>query len=69
MRCCAPIKFTTWTLKYNRCAWVTIDALEAHYRRATVEAEATGSGVKLRTETYEALIKKVRVLYRPASWI
>src|SRR5207247_583600 len=35
--------------------WVTIDGLEAHYRRAVVEAQVTESGLKLRTENVTAL--------------
>jgi dienelactone hydrolase len=33
------IKFVTYTLKYNRCAWLTIEAMQEHYRRAWVDAE------------------------------
>ncbi len=32
------IKFTTHTLKYNRCDWVTVEELIAAYREALVEA-------------------------------
>lgn len=33
------VKFTTWTLRYNRMAWVQVDALGEHWQRARVEAE------------------------------
>lgn len=33
------VKFTTWTLRYNRLNWVVVDALEQHWERARVEAE------------------------------
>ncbi len=33
------IKFVTWTLKYNRMHWVTIDALDEHWEQARIEAE------------------------------
>lgn len=33
------VKFTTWTLRYNRMHWVTVDALEQHWERARVDAE------------------------------
>ncbi len=33
------VKFTTWTLRYNRMNWVVVDALEQHWERARVEAE------------------------------
>ncbi len=32
------VRFTTWTLKYNRMRWVVLDALEKHWDRARVEA-------------------------------
>ena len=33
------LHFTTWTLKYNRMHWLVIDALDAHWERARVDAE------------------------------
>ncbi|HMY71239.1 MAG TPA: prolyl oligopeptidase family serine peptidase, partial [Blastocatellia bacterium] len=33
------VKFTTWTLRYNRMSWVVVDALDQHWERARVEAE------------------------------
>jgi len=33
------VKFTTWTLRYNRMAWVVVDALDQHWERARVDAE------------------------------
>lgn len=39
------LRFITWTLKYNRCDWLTIEEIEQQYRPATVEAnrdEKTG---------------------------
>lgn len=33
------IKFTTWTLRYNRMAWIQVDALGEHWQRARLEAE------------------------------
>jgi dienelactone hydrolase len=32
------IKFTTWTVRYNKCQWLEVDGLERHWERATVEA-------------------------------
>src|SRR5262249_40443673 len=37
------VRFTTWTLRYNRCSWVQIDGLEKHWERARVEAELSSS--------------------------
>ena len=33
------VRFTTWTLAYNRMKWVTIDALGKHWDRARLDAE------------------------------
>ena len=36
------IRFTTWTLKYNRMRWVVVDSLEKHWERARVDADLDG---------------------------
>ena len=36
------VRFTTWTLEYNRMKWVTIDALDQHWERARLDAEILG---------------------------
>ncbi len=36
------IRFTTWTLRYNRSFWVGIDGLEEHWKRALIEAKKEG---------------------------
>src|SRR5262249_24511664 len=33
------VRFTTWTLRYNRARWVTIDGMGEHWKRARVDAE------------------------------
>jgi hypothetical protein len=33
------VRFTTWTLRYNRALWVTVDSLEEHWKRARIDAE------------------------------
>ncbi|MEP7273235.1 MAG: hypothetical protein ABI882_17175, partial [Acidobacteriota bacterium] len=38
------IRFTTWTLTYNRMKWVTVDALGQHWERARLNAEIEGDG-------------------------
>lgn len=35
------IRFTTFTLRYNRMKWLTVDALEKHWERARLDAEVT----------------------------
>ena len=49
------IKFTTWTLKYNRVRWVIVDRLDHQWERATVEANISGPGVTLKTSHVTAL--------------
>jgi hypothetical protein len=36
------VRFTTWTLRYNRMLWVTVDGLEEHWESARVDAEIVG---------------------------
>ena len=32
------VHFTTFTLHYNKCAWITVDALDHHWEQARIEA-------------------------------
>jgi hypothetical protein len=43
------VRFVLFSLRFNRMAWVTVDALEQHWERATVEAEQDGQSVRVRT--------------------
>jgi hypothetical protein len=38
------LRFVTWTLKYNRCHWLEVLALQEHYARAELEARVAGDG-------------------------
>jgi len=38
------VKFQTYTLRYNRSGWVTIDGMERHWEKARVEAELDAHG-------------------------
>ncbi len=50
------VKFTTWTLRYNRIAWVTVDRLEQHWERARVEAEIRNNApIQVTTQNVTAL--------------
>jgi hypothetical protein len=40
----AEINFTTWTLRYNQCFWVTVDALQEHWQPAMVSAKLSATG-------------------------
>ena len=49
------VRFTTWTLAYNRMKWLTIDALGKHWERARLDAEMTGdSAVNVSTSNVNA---------------
>jgi hypothetical protein len=43
-RCPENVRFTTYTLRYNRCAWITVDALDRHWERARIEAHPDEDG-------------------------
>ncbi len=39
------IRFVTWTLKYNRCFWIDVKALDRHYERAEIDVTAQDDGL------------------------
>src|SRR5271166_1637727 len=44
------VRFTTYTLRYNQSAWITVDRLAQHWERATIDAAIVGPGaVAVRT--------------------
>jgi hypothetical protein len=45
----AHIRFVTYTTRFNRCFWVTVEELEKHYERAEVDARREGSGSTITT--------------------
>lgn len=50
------IRFTTWTLRYNNSAWLTVDALEQHWQQARVRAAIlAGNTVRIDAENVTAL--------------
>lgn len=51
------LRFITWTLKYNKCAWLTIEEMTEQYRPAIVESERdekTGL-LKIKTQNVSVL--------------
>ena len=49
------VRFTTWTLAYNRMNWVTVDAMGKHWERARLNAEIVGeSSVAVETSNVTA---------------
>jgi Prolyl oligopeptidase family len=60
------IRFTTYTLRYNRCAWVTVDALDRHWERARIEAHSDeGGGLIFATDNVKAFSVHVPSGYAP----
>ncbi|MBM3740552.1 MAG: hypothetical protein FJW39_32790 [Acidobacteria bacterium] len=50
------IRFTTFTLRYNRMKWLIVDALGEHWERATVDARINGDReIAITTRNVEAL--------------
>ena len=49
------IKFVTYTLRYARMKWITVDGLEQHWERGRVEAEYSPTGFDLKTSGVTAL--------------
>jgi len=58
------IRFSTYTLKYNRAGWVTVDGLKEHWSEARIQAEAAPEGtVTARTSNISDL-----TFSYPAGW-
>ena len=45
------IRFLTYTTRYNRSYWVSLDGLERHYERAEVDAERADGGASFALKT------------------
>jgi hypothetical protein len=49
------VRLTTWTLRYNKSAWLRIDELEEHWEKASVVAQPTEEGFSLEPKNVNAL--------------
>jgi predicted esterase len=49
------VRFVTYTLKFPKCDWVAVEALEHHYEKASVDAEQTENGFKVKTANVRLL--------------
>jgi hypothetical protein len=49
------VRFVTYTLRYPRCEWVQILALDRHYDRALVDAKRTENGFDVKTTNVRTL--------------
>ncbi|MEO8050515.1 MAG: prolyl oligopeptidase family serine peptidase [Acidobacteriota bacterium] len=54
------IRFVTYTTRYNRCFWVTVEGLDQHYQRAEVDARRSPSDgtIEVKTANVSALALK-----------
>lgn len=48
------VRFATYTLKYPRCDWVQLLALDRHYERAAVDGEVGDAGFTIKTRNVQA---------------
>lgn len=49
------VSFVTYTTKFTLCDWIDVLALEKHYDKATVDAEADGRDYRVTTKNVRAL--------------
>lgn len=59
------IMFTTWTLRYNKVRWLTIDSLAKHWERAKVDVEQTANGATVKTQNVTGLTLTVPPGFSP----
>ena len=49
------IRFQTYTLRYNACKWITLDALEQHWEKAEIDATLVDEGTfRIKTKNIAA---------------
>lgn len=58
----AEVHFTTYTLKYNKMYWVTVNALKAHWQMARVDGSIRNQTISLKTTNVSALSLDATVL-------
>jgi hypothetical protein len=64
------VRFTTWTLRYNRSFWVQVDGLDQHWERARVDADLFGRdglGPEVITKNVSALTLTMPSGHYPAE--
>src|SRR6185436_3421726 len=49
------IRFTTWTLRYNKIFWISVDAVAEHWVRARADAKIDGDAIRLTTAGVTAM--------------
>jgi hypothetical protein len=64
----AKVRFTTWTLRYNRMFWVSVDGLERHWERARVEADIKApDAIEVKTTNVTSLVFDIPAAGSPLS--
>jgi len=66
----SEIKFVTYTLRYNRCGWVTVEGLGRHWEQARLEASLSGKdGDKDRKATLKTVnVTALTIRLGPGQW-
>jgi pimeloyl-ACP methyl ester carboxylesterase len=54
------VKFATYTLRYNKSHWVTLNGLEEHWKQARIDAEISAEGIRATTTNISALAFEIR---------
>jgi predicted peptidase len=49
------VRFTTWTLRYNKMFWIAIDGMARHWERARVDATIDGETIRTSTTGVAAM--------------
>jgi pimeloyl-ACP methyl ester carboxylesterase len=63
------VHFTTYTLRYNQCAWITVDALGHHWERARIVAQRDAEGgFTVRAENVKAFTIDLPPGETPSHW-
>jgi hypothetical protein len=60
------IKFTTFTLRYNRMFWLVLDGLEKHWERARVDADIVEDAGEFRLKT--SGVTALTLLFEPGQY-
>jgi hypothetical protein len=52
----AHIRFVTYTTRFNRCFWITVEELEKHYQRADVDGVREGNRTRVTTRNVARIL-------------
>ncbi|HEX7858876.1 MAG TPA: prolyl oligopeptidase family serine peptidase [Verrucomicrobiae bacterium] len=54
------VKFATYTLRYNKSHWITLEGLAEHWQQARIDAELSADGIHATTTNITALTFEIR---------